>query len=433
MKAPALLLLTLSWGAAFAQEPVSLTEARAVELALAASPRVREAEAALAASHAQAAVVAARKKPQLALDAHLAQRSSVPEFRLPQALGNKLLYPSLETTAALSLTLAHNLDLAGVLRHSLAAASEQSSSQEARARQTRLDVALAARESFWQAVAAHAFVAVAEKDLQRSERTLSDTRLLQHAGLATEADALTAQAERERARVALLVARSEARVALANLRSLLGLPEDQAVTLQPRDQLPPVPAAEEKLLAEAKASRPELVALRRQLRALQSQTSAERAAGKPDVSLLAQVDWANPNPRYFPQEARWHGSWAMTVGGSWRLYDGGETAARAARASAEAQAAQARLAETERQVALEVANNRQRLEDALALVAATATAWEAARAREEAVRDAYLAGIARLSDLLAAQAALARAEYEVQQSRINAWLAFARLQRSLGQ
>lgn len=427
------LLLTLPWKAVLAQEPVMLTETKAVALALASSQQLREAEAALAASRAQAATQGARRRPQLALGASLAQRSSVPEFRLPETMGNRLLYPSIETVAGVTLTLTHNLDLAGALRHSLAAALAHTAAARFQVDQVRLEVTLAARTAFWQAVAAQAYLTVAEKDLERSEQTLADTRLLQEAGLATEADLLTAHAERERGRVALLAARSEAQVARAELRSLLGLPEDEFVELHPEGYLPPPPGALQELLELARTQRPELAALRHHAEALRRQAAAERAAGKPGASVLAQYDWSNPNPRYVPQEARWHGTWSAGVVGTWTVYDGGATSARAACAAAEADAAHARLREAQRLLALEVVRSRQRLEDALARTTATTAAWEAARAREEAVRDGYLAGIARLADLVAAQAALARAEFEAQQSRIAAWLAFAQLQRSLGQ
>ncbi|MGC8916543.1 MAG: TolC family protein [Thermoanaerobaculum sp.] len=418
---------------AMAQEPRPTSEEKAVELALAASNRVREAQAAVASRQAQVQALTSGRKLQIVLTAQATQRSSVPEFRLPAALGDRLLFPSLESTATVSGNLAYNLDLAGVVRQSLAAARERTTATEAQLQQVRLEVALEARLAFWQAAQALAFVAVAERELARCEQTLTDTQALLEAGLATEADLLTARAERERARVGVLAARSEAGLRLAALRSLLGLSEANEVRVQPADGLPPSPPPLSELLPQAKENRPELAALRHLVDASEGESRAVKATERPAVSLAVQYDWANPNPRYVPLEPHWHGSWQAAIVAAWKLYDGGEAAAKARAAAAEAEVSRARLAEVQRLVELEVEKAQKRLGNALAVAHASQAAYQAALARENAVRESYSAGIARLADLLAAQEALARAEFQAENSRIEAWIAHAQLLRSIGQ
>ncbi len=422
-----LALPAFSWG----QEALVLTEDKARELALAVSYSLQESQALAAASQAQAAAVASKKKPQVDVQANLSQRSSVPEFRLPAVFGGQTLYSSIESVAGATITVNQPLDASLSYRTRAAQSrSEQASIQTA---QTRLDVALQARLAFWQAVLANSFVAVAEKDLQRAEQNLADTRLLEEAGLATRAAVLTAQAHREQARVALVSARSAAALELATLRSLLHLPPEQPLQLQPNSTPPPEPPALSELLAAALQQRPELAALSHQVEALGLQADAERAEKKPRFSLLAQYDYSRPNPRYFPLENRWHGTWSVGLLANFKAWDSGEAQAKTAAAAAQRQAALAQLEEARRIVALEVERARQQLEDALALIPAASTALAAAQERERAVRETYLAGLARVEDLLAAESALARAEFELEQSRVRAWMAQARLERSLGQ
>src|SRR3712207_7932818 len=51
-------------------------------------------------------------------------------------------------------------------------------------------------------------------------------------------------------------------------------------------------------------------------------------------SIAAGADYANPNPRIFPREARWQESWDASVNVNWLLWDSGRTAAERAEAAA---------------------------------------------------------------------------------------------------
>lgn len=418
---------TLCWS----QEALVLTEDKVRERALAVSFAVQETSASADATQAQAHALASRGKLQVQLEANVNQRSSVPEFRLPAAFEGNVLYRSIETTAGTTFTVVKPLDAA--LNYRTRAAQRQAQGAQAEVARARIDVALQARLAFWQAVLANSAVTVAEKDLQRAEQNLTDTVLLEEAGLATRTAVLTAQAHRDQARVALLRARSASALELASLRSLLKLPAGQPLKLQPHPTLPPPPPPQSELWTTALGQRPELVVLRHQVDALRLQTEAERAEKKPRSSLLAQYDWSRPNPRYFPLENRWHGTWAVGFLATLKVWDSGEADARAAAAAAQRTAAWAHLQELERMVTLEVERARQELQDALALVPAASTALAAAQERERAVRENYLAGLARVEDLLAAESALAQAEFDLESARARAWMAQARLERSVGQ
>ncbi|MCS7182589.1 MAG: TolC family protein [Thermoanaerobaculum sp.] len=415
-----------------AQELLTLSEEQAVALALEASPRLREAQALAQASQGAVLQAQARLQPRLTITANAERRNPVPEFRLPQELGGKVLYPSIETTGRLNATLSRNLDLAGTLAHLQAVAVQRRTAQEMRVLQVRQEVALQARMAFWQALAATATAEVAEKDLERAQQTLADTETLREVGLTADPELLTARAELERARVSLGTARGQVHLALVSLRSLLGLAVEQAVALQKPSQLPPAPPPLEDLLLQGRAQRPELQALQLQLEALQRQVAAERAGGKPTLSLAASYQWEQPNSRFFPLQERWRGSWWIGAAATWSPWDGGELAGRVAQAQGEVEAARAQLREAQRQVDLEVTKARQRVVDALALLPATAAAVEAAKAREEAVREGFRVGIASLSDVVDAQTALARAEGAWVQSQIAAWEAQAYLLWSVG-
>ncbi len=117
---------------------------------------------------------------------------------------------------------------------------------------------------------------------------------------------------------------------------------------------------------------------------------------------------------------------------SWPLFDAGRTKAEVAETSALKRALQARIAELDSVVALEI---RQRLSEIDASRAAMAAAEDSLRAATEALRvvnDRFNAGVAISTDVLDAQVMVLQASLDRTQATAGERLAGARLQRALG-
>jgi outer membrane protein len=189
----------------------------------------------------------------------------------------------------------------------------------------------------------------------------------------------------------------------------------------------------ETLTQKALASRPELEAWQREAQAFRWQKKQALASRGPQLAMGAQLEWAKPNPRYFPLTDRLRESWAVGLSGTWQLGDGGQAQAAAKTAEALAQAAEASQKEQQRRIALEVEQAYQRLADALALLKAVEANRHAALARQEAISDRFQAGLVSFSELLEAQTALATAELEAVDAKAEVFLAWSQLRRALGE
>lgn len=435
MKGTLFALLALFGVAALAAEaPMLLEEEQAVQLALAASQALVAQRAQIEAAESLLEAVEARRAWQASLAASGTYRSSVPAFTLPKKDGSSLvLNPDIRTVGSFSLALAKPLDLAGALEAAVQAAHRRLEAAQAQQQAAASEIAYAARASFWELAAAEGRFRAAQKRLERAQQALADSENLEAAGLATPADVLAARAQKALAEMALVKAASAVELAHSHLRSLLALPAEQEVRVHSELPLPSLPASLLQLQKQAVERRAELVAHASEAEAWRWQKKEALATRAPTLQLVAQLDWARPNQRFFPLQDRWQDSWAFGLVGSWLLADGGQRRAQARQAEALARASQASASELARQIALEVEQAYRKLANALSLVHAAEANLAAAHASEEATEDRFNAGLASFSELVQAQWVLAMAEEELVNARTEAFLAWAQLRRAVGE
>lgn len=430
-------LASLSGAVALSGEPVRLDAAAAAARAVEVSDVVAAAgdRADAAAAGVQAADAA--RWPTFAASATVGERSSVPEFLLPVLTPGQpalVLVPDITTTYTAGLRATQTLLAGGAVDAQRRATRLDQTAASSRQSQTVSDLRLAAQAAYWEAVRALAARDVATAQVARTDRLLADSQALLQAGMAVRADLLAAQERQASATVALIRARAGVATALDTLRSLLHLSPDQelelADTVLGALPAPPAPLAEAQ--AQALDSRADLEALGAQLAALEARETLTRAPVRPGLAAVAQWDLARPNQRYFPPEDRWQDSWAVSLVGSWTLFDGGKSAADRAASQAQQRALARERADLERRIRLEVQTAHSDLETALQTVSAADLARQAAAARQEAAEERHAAGLAAMVEILDAEAQLSAAEGQQVNVRAGAWLAAAALERAVG-
>lgn len=432
------LVALAAWVTPVAAEVIHLDADTAAARALQAAPAIAAAYARRDAAQEATTAADAAAFPTLVAAASLAQRSAVPEFALPfsdPAAGKLLLFPSIERVYSVILQLQQVLYAGGAVQAERRRAQHELAGSEAFRRRVEADLALAARLAYWEAVRTTASVDAAVAAEERARQLVADTEALRDAGMAVNADVLSAQARLATARVARLHAEKARTVALAQLRSLLLMAAEDVVELADRDELPlpPAPPSLGELQGEAVRRRPELAGAAAQLASLEARETLARATTHPSLTVAAAWELSRPNARYFPLAEEWHDSWSVGLNLSWTLLDGGRRGAELRAARALARAGAAERDELTRQVLLEVEVAYQDLLAALATATAADEAERAAAAREAASRERLQVGLAAVLELLDAQAELASAQQQRIDSRAASWVAAARLARAAGQ
>ena len=423
-----------------AQTPLALTIEEAVARALAGRARVAEAAAREAAASAAVAGRAALRQPALSVSSGVMRTNHVEEFGVPQAGGTtRIIFPDLPNNYRARAELAVPLYTAGRVDALVRAAEADRRAAAADRRTVEADIALEARRAYWALVLARETVGVLDRALARTDAAVAAVGARVDVGLLPPNDRLAAQAQRARQNVRLIQARHEAALAEAQLARAMGAdPGQSIITSTPVTEATAGAAAlaarpAQDLEGEARAKRPERLAIEDRRSAFEEAAAAVSAAFRPQIAALAAIEPARPNPRFVPRVDEWNTAWDFGVHVTWTLWDGGRARAERGATLAQADALGHRLTDFDAAVAVEV---RQRLLDrasAEAALAACAEGVAAATENQRVVEERFAAGVADSTDVLDAEIALLEAELECTRLAAAVRLAEAALLRVVGQ
>lgn len=409
--------------------------ARAVEVA----PSVRQAQAARATADSNVDLGIAAFAPRLDLRASYTRVSEIPiSPELIEQFGgaeNADAFKPLQDNYLLRASLAVPVsDYFFTVLPSFRAAEHAARVASFQAEAESEAIALRARESFYMFVRTAAAERVAIDAVAQLEAYLADLEVLVTAGEVTPADVLQARSQLAEAKVQRSSAKGGVRVAAQALRLLLDLPPDAPVTVAEDvfASTPPAVPETQTLVTQAMEGRPEVRALNALADAADAQIRAAQGTRVPKLSVVGNLDYANPNQRQFPQSAEFTSSWDLSVVLAWSPNDF---------VSNLVVVDEARLARTR------VDNDLATLEDALGATAAQASsdygvALETIGAADEGVnaareawrvrRELLGAGEATPSEALETETALRRAEMQRIDAHVAARLALARVQHVIG-
>ena len=414
--------------------PLRLTLEDAMARGLDTSHRIAEAVARGDAADATVGQRHAALMPQLAAQAGYTRTNHVETFGV--LLPNnqlRVIYPDVPDNYRSRLDLQWPIYTAGRLDALERAARIEATASSDDVATARRDLALEIARAYWALVSASASVSVVEESVRRVDAHLQDVRNQLASGLVPPNDVLTVETQESRQRMLAIQARGNRDVAAAELARLVGIAPGTAIEaaadLEPP---PPEPIAIEALVDAAKQQRPERAALVKRVEAAAERSRAAAAGLKPTMAVGGGVDYARPNPRIFPREARWRTSWDASVNANWPLFDGGRARADAAEAGALARAVQERLADLDAALAVEIRQRVTELDSSRAAIVAAADAIRSATEARRVVGERFRAGVATSTDVLDAQVAILQAELDRTQAIANARVARARLDRALG-
>ena len=443
--APVLLFTVLAPLAAAAQPapppppapgaPIVLTIGEAVERATTTSHRLAEARAREAGARAAVDVQRTADRPSVAALAGYTRTNEVPEFSVRQpGEGIQVVYPNIPDNVRARLDLQWPIYTGGRANALERAAAAEADASAADLAVARLDLRLEVVRASWALVTATESVRVLEAALARAEAALADVRTRFETGFLPPNDVASSEAQRARQEVLLIEARNQRDATEVDLRRLTGIEGDTPIVIaEPLEPAPaPASAATAELVAEAFQRRPERQALTLRIGGAEQRVDAVAAARRPTIAVVGGLDYASPNPRFFPRSSAWQDSWDIGVNASWLLWDGGRNSAERAEATAAVTATRERLAELDTLIAADIRQRQLDLSSNRAAVVAASAGVRAAAEARRVVGDRFAAGVATTTDVLDAQQALLTAELDRTRALAGVRLAEARLERALG-
>jgi outer membrane protein TolC len=248
--------------------------------------------------------------------------------------------------------------------------------------------------------------AQAEKAMQAHAEL---TQKMFQVGKVPELDVLRVQVQLADLRQRLVVSENAVNLALARLRNVMGISDQEALSVEPPAEnlvveLVPV-EPEEELLTRAYEQRPEIAAAQAQISRAEAEQRQAAAGKQPEVRAVGSYYREGTSPSLDYKD------WYVGVRLSMPLHDSGATQHGVKAAQANQRAAEADLEATRQRVRLDVHEAWLGVREATERIAATQTAVQQATRALEIERKRYELGMNTILDVLDTQTAMTRAQY----------------------
>lgn len=274
---------------------------------------------------------------------------------------------------------------------------------------TRQQVLTQVKTAFYGALLAKEVLRVARDSQESARDNYDNVKLKFDAGVASEFELLQAEVRWQNAIPQTLRAEQEYRLALNNLKVLVGIPVEQEMTLS--GSLARYPEMPEKLpAARVQEKRPDFNALIWEKKLQEKNVSAQKAQFFPSIEGTFSYSYTAASDAFKLEQENDN----FIVGLSLKipLFSGGNRIANVRRASADVDRVNTRIAQTTDNIQLEIENIQLRLGEARQRIKATGTAVKSAQRAFEIAET-------RVANGLSTQVELKDSRVELDQARVN--------------
>lgn len=182
----------------------------------------------------------------------------------------------------------------GTIKNSVKLAESEVRRQESEYTIYQQRISTEATKSYFQTLSAQGTVEQYEAVLRQGEEDVREAQTRLEAGTSSKMEVLESSSKLLDVQQKLSKARAEHQVALAGLKKVLGLEGDEFLRLTDEMPIPDIKADFEALLNEAHGNRPELKYITEDVTYSQIRTDIEKGKQKPQLSLVAMHEWQSP-------------------------------------------------------------------------------------------------------------------------------------------
>lgn len=416
-------LLTVN-GPVSGQEQMPLSQC--IDTALKNNPLIRSATGAAIAADKRILQSSAAYYPQIQGSTGYSENHSLGAF------GNSV-------TKGYSTTLSVNQLLYDFGRTRGAYAAAAAGFQSAENERTRVvqEVVLNVKQAYFSLLQAQKLVMVAQKTLEQGESHLKQAQAFFTAGAKPRFDVTRAEVEVNNAKLGLLNAQNDLRLAMISLNNAMGIdPSTQLVIEDSPVSTATVPTLED-AQKEALTKRPEMAKADADVRAADARVRAAEGGHFPSLSASGSYTWSNGTSDFGSMNGAelktdLGNSWNAAVTLSVPLFEGGITSGKIGEARANKMVIEAQRDGLKQSILLEVNQAYAGYENAGARILVMESSLKKARENLDIAQGRYQAGVGPYIEVIDAQVAAVKAEMDSLQAYYDLQFSIAKLQKAMG-
>jgi outer membrane protein TolC len=422
----------------FAQEQKTLTLEESLQIGLQNSRQLHATLMQVKLADAQAKEIGASRFASLNLGASYTRLSEIPPFAItfpPFITTPILISPTVLDNYNLKLSLQQPLFTGFKLQSSYDAAKLNAAAANMDYTQAEQDLFLNIKNAYWNLFKVVQMQKVIEDEIQTVKAHLADVQNFYNQGLATQNDVLKIKVQLSQAELQKIDANNNIKLAMLNLNNVLSLPLDTKIKLADTVSVSETEIENrslDDLVTEAFKNRPELKAISLRIDASQKGITAAKGDWYPQLFVAGEYDYAKPNQRLIPAENKFYGTWNVSLGLSYSLWNWGATSDKTEQAEANFEQAKDNSKLLKDVITLEVNQSYLNL---LKSKQKILVSKETVKQEEENYRitdDRFKQGLTLNSELLDAEVALTEAKTDYVQSLVDYELSVAKMDRALG-
>jgi outer membrane protein TolC len=417
----------------FAQEVRKLSLDESIQIGLQNSETIHSSQMKVNYAEARLSEVNTFLLPSLKLNASYTRLSEIEPFVLTTPIGNFDISPSIVNNYNVKLSLQQPLFTGFKLLSSSHIADYNYQAQKQLYTRDEQQLILDIKNAYWNLFKAVKVKSAVDENVSLIQAHLNDTKNFFDQGLATKNDLLKVQVQLAEAQLRQIDAKNGVELAKNNLNNVIGLPLSSNIEVQSDVTINDETSPDlEKLIEESMQNRPELKAMDFQLKAGESGITLAESNWYPQIYLTGNYYYSRPNPRIFPSEDKFNGTWDVGVGLSWDIWNWLSTSDQTDEAEAQYEQVKDSYKSLKDGVTLEVTQNYLNLLKAKEKVMTANQSVAQAEENYRVTDETYKNGLALNSDLLDAEFALMQAKTNYIQSLADYELAKASLEKSTG-
>lgn len=296
----------------------------------------------------------------------------------------------------------------------------------------RAELVFAVRSAYWTVYKAVELKRLVDENVVLVEAHLKDVRNFADQGLAKQNDVLKVQVQLSSVQLLQLEAANGIKLASMALNSLIGLPISREIQIaSPVQAMAADPDLLETLVGRALERRPEAKAINFQIQAARAGVQLANASRFPQVYLVGNYYFSRPNERVWPIEDKFQDTWDVSLAVSFDLWNWNRAGQQARQARAQLAQAENGAAQLRDGIILEVSQNYFALDEQRQAIKLAAENVAQAEENFRVTQDRFKAGLALNSDLLDAEVALLQAKINHSQALVDYEVLRAKLSKSV--
>lgn len=438
-------LAILCFDVTAAQQKLTLTIDQAIQTGLENSKVLHTSHFKLEAADAKASEIRTLGLPSLKFNGAYTRLSDVP----PQAVtlpANSFgpgfppsdiamtLSPTILNNYALRATLQQPLFTGGKISGAIDAAEEIAAASQQDLQKDRADAVYNITAAYWNLHRANEFKKFVDENVMQIRAHATDAENLLKQGMVTTNDLMKVQVQLSDALVRQIDADNNVKLSMYVLNNTLGLPLQTdivlASTIRPADR---AWDSVEQLVLQALQKRPEVAGMNARVRAGEASLTSAHGGWWPQIYLVGNYNYLNPNSRYFPISDTFKDTWDVSVSMSFDLWNWLQTGHQSTQAQAQLAQAREGLSMMKDGITLEVTQSYLAIQKAKEREAVSRRGVAQAEENYRIMNGKYAQGLVANSELLDAEVALLQARLNLAQSSVDYELAIAQLSKAVGE